>query len=180
MLAIPGTYPEFLGLGVLSGTAFSLDTAGTVGFQYSTFVAATPPPVPSPTPTASPTPNPSPTAMDVWTGTVTYTGTPHDATVCFSIGADVSRAPFFNGSPDNAEMVSLVDFPGGSDIVRVSSVQFTTTNFVLTINGATGSGSFDVVGGGHAVITITGHLVLTDDRNRKLKAQRLRLGGRNR
>jgi hypothetical protein len=171
-ITLPGTYPIFENEGVLSGTTYTIDPSESE-FLYVPLVAG--PSEPPYTIPPSATPNPSASPVDVWSGTVTYTGTPHDSTICFLAAAYVSRAPISSPNPDNAEALGDPEYQTSvEEAPSPSPVPDTVENFSLTITNSSGSGSFDLAGGGHASITITAHGTISDDRYRKLKQSALR------
>ncbi len=169
-LTLPGTYAAFEALGALNGTTFTIDPSS----QYQVFgYFSVEAPTPSPSASPSPTPNPSASAYDVWTGTVTYSGTPHDATICFVAAASVNRSVTVGGTGDNSQLVSFPYFGGPEQYIpdQPDAPTDTIDTMALTLSTtSTSSGSFTLAGGGHATITVTAHTVLTQAELRRALA----------
>ena len=163
----PGTYPFFESFGVLSGTTYTIDPSESEVVYIPVVAASSSPTTP---PTVAPSPNPSASPYDVWSGTVTYTGTPHDATLCFLAAAYVSRASIdLDETTDNAEAISVPEYQKNGLEESGSSTSDTLENFVLTLSDTTvSSGSFTLAGGGHASISITAHGVYTNAQYRQM------------
>ncbi len=160
-LTLPGTYPAFELNGVLTGTTFAPVSTDEL-FEYADFVAGSP----TPTPTATPSPNPSASPYDVWSGTVTYTGTAHNSTICFLAASYVSRVDFIPGA--NTELLSDPGYDPQTTILTNAGTQDQIENVVLTLSTTSASsGSFTLAGGGQATINITSHGVFTDSEARR-------------
>jgi hypothetical protein len=171
-LTLPGTYPAFKALGTLTGTTFVIDpNPEYVLFAYPMVEPPTPSPTPTPTPSVSPSPTPTSSPIDVWTGTVTYSGTPHDATICFVAAAYVDQAvTLIQGQTDNTIIQSVPDFGGADSYIPTTQqlVPDTMENVVLTLSTtSTSSGSFTLAGGGQATIAITTHGIYTEPELRR-------------